>query len=140
MGTTAQPLRLTSRWRAALYLLFGITILNYIAQIPYYIHFYGVHHIGPSPVGLLLLTLTFILFLAGYMLTFQEKPIGGWILLGFLILEAGFYILHNLSGAFFNDLPVGDPLFLTVSLIGYLNMIVALIYFVLILRDRQRFL
>src|SRR5579872_4901558 len=127
MDTTTQPLHLTTRWRTALYLLFGITILNYIAQIPYYIHFYGVYHIGPAPLGLALLALTLFLFLAGYVLTLQEKPIGGWLLLGFLILEVGFYILHNISGSFLKDLPVGDPLFLTVSLIGYLNMIVAVL-------------
>ncbi len=131
---------LSANWRTGLYVLFAVTVLNYVAQIPYYIHFYGVHHVAPSALGTVLLALTFAVFLAGYIYTLRGHRFGGWILFAFLIVEFGFYLLHNVSGAFLNDLPVGDPLFQIVSLIGYLNTIVALVYLILILRDRKLFL
>lgn len=133
-------MQLTAKWRTGLYFLFAVTVLNYLAQIPYYAHFYGVHHVAPSAVGMVLLALTFALFLAGYVYTLRGHRFGGRILFGFLLLEFGFYLLHNISGAFLNDLPVGDPLFLIVSLIGYLNTIIALVYLILMLRDRAYFL
>ncbi len=131
---------LPARWRTSLHVLLAVTLLNYLAQIPYYIHFYGIHRVGPSPIGVLLLALTLMLFLAGYILTLQEKPAGWWLLVGFLLLEFSFYIVHNLSGAFLNDIPIGDPLFLVVSLIGYLNTIVALIYLIALIRARSVFI
>ncbi|HCI82985.1 MAG TPA: hypothetical protein DHW02_25215 [Ktedonobacter sp.] len=132
--------QLTSRWRTALIVLFIITLINYIAQVPYYIHFYAVHHVTPAPFGTVLLALTLVFFLIGYWLTVAERPTGGWILLLFLITETAFYLLHNISGAFLKDLPINDPLFLTVSLIGYLNTIVPLLYLIAILKDHKRFL
>lgn len=132
--------QLSANWRTGLYFLFAVTVLNYLAQIPYYIHFYGIHHVAPSPVGMLLLALTFALFLAGYVYTLQGHRFGAPILFAFLILEFGFYLLHNISGAFLRDLPMSDPLFLTVSLIGYLNTIVPLVYLILMLKDHKLFL
>lgn len=126
-----------ARWRAGLYGLFAITAVNYLAQIPYYIHFYGVHHVTPSPLGTALLGCTFVLFLVGFFLTLAGRVIGWWLLLGFLALEFAFYVLHNLSGAFLQDLPLSDPLFLVVSLIGYVNTIAAAIYLVVLLRGRK---
>lgn len=134
------PSQLSARWRTGLHVLFAITILNYLAQIPYYIHFYGVHHVSPSPVGMVLLACTLALFLAGYSFTLLNRRIGWWLLVAFLLLEFGFYLLHNLTGAFLQDLPINDPLFLTVSLIGYLNTIVALIYLIVMIRARKHFL
>lgn len=131
---------LSARWRTSLHVLFAITIVNYIAQIPYYIHFYGVHHASPSPLGTVLLACTLALFLAGYIFTLQERRFGWWLLVGFLLLEAGFYLLHNISGAFLQDLPLNDPLFFVVSLIGYVNTVVPVIYLVALIRARKRFL
>jgi hypothetical protein len=131
---------LPARWRTGLHVVFAITILNYLAQIPYYIHFYGVYHVYPSPLGVVLLACTLALFLAGYIFTLQKRRIGWWLLVGFLLLEFGFYLLHNLTGAFLRDLPVNDPLFLAVSLIGYLNTVVALISLIVMIRARKHFL
>jgi hypothetical protein len=126
------------RWRTSLYGLFAITALNYVAQIPYYIHFYGVYHVAPSPLGLTLLVLTFVFFLAGFFLTLRNRRSGWWLLLAFLAVEFAFYVVHDLSGAFLHDLPVSDPLFLVVSLIGYLNTVAALVYLIVMLRGRQQ--
>jgi hypothetical protein len=87
-----------------------------------------------------LLALTLAWFLAGYIYTLRGRRFGGRLLFGFLLVEFAFYLLHNISGAFLNDLPVGDPLFQIVSLIGYLNTIVPLVYLILMLRDHKLFL
>lgn len=132
--------RVLISWRMGLHILLAVTMLNYLAQIPYYIHFYGIHHVPPSPVGVSLLACTLALFIAGYALTLQERRIGWWLLVGFLLLEFGFYLLHNLSGAALRDLPLNDPLFFAVSLIGYLNTAVALVYLIVLIRGRTYFL
>jgi hypothetical protein len=124
-------------WRTSLYGLFAVTVLNYLAQIPYYIHFYGIHHAAPSLLGLTLLGLTFAVFLAGFVLTLRHRRSGWWLLLGFLALEFAFYVVHDLSGAFLKDLPVSDPLFLAVSLIGYLNTVAALVYLIVLIRGHH---
>ncbi len=129
-----------ARWRAGLYGLFGITALNYLAQIPYYVHFYGVHHVTPSPIGVALLGCTFALFLVGFFLTLRKRRSGWWLLMGFLALEFAFYLVHNLSGAFLQDLPLRDPLFLVVSLIGYLNTVAAAIYLIVLPWGRKHIL
>ncbi len=136
----SQAAAFSPRWRAALHLLAGITLLNYAAQIPYYIHFYGVYHVAPAPFAVAFLVVTFALFLAGYLLTLQGKAAGGWLLLAFLLLEFGGYLLHNLSGAFLHDLPVNDLLFLTISLIGYLNFAASFIYLLIIAKSYRLWL
>src|SRR5215469_11116934 len=125
--------------RMAFHILLGVTVLNYVAQIPYYIHFYGVHHVTPAPFAILFLLVTFAFFLAGYLLLLQAKPVGAWLLLVFLLLEFGGYLLHNLSGAFLQDLPIDDLLFLTVSLIGYLNFAVSFVFLLVLAKNRQLF-
>lgn len=137
MNNKSQAPSLSSKWWTAFHLLLGITLLNYVAQIPYYIHFYYVHHAAPSPFGLFFLLGTLVLFLIGYFLTLQAKRAGAWVLLLFLLLEFGGYLLHNLTGAFLQDLPLSDPLFLTVSLIGYLNFAVSFVYLVAMIIGRR---
>lgn len=133
----SQVSSLSPRWQVALHLLMGVTLINYAAQIPYYVHFYGIHHSSPSPFSIALLLGTLLLFLAGYVLTLQTKRAGAWLLLVFLLLEFGGYLLHNLSGAFLQDLPTGDPLFFTVSLIGYLNFAVSFIYLIVMAKNHR---
>lgn len=132
---------LSPRLRLVLSFLLGITLLNYIAQVPYYFHFYGVHHGIPGFWGVMVfLVATLALFLAGYFLTLQMKKAGGWLLLAFLVLEFVGYLVHNLSGAFLRDLPTNDLLFFTVSLIGYINFAVSFIYVIIIIKFRHQFL
>ena len=140
MNLKLQMTSSSHKWHVALHILLAITVINYIAQIPYYIHFYAIHRIFPSTFGILFLVVTFILFLAGYFLTLQAKPIGSWLLLAFLVMEFGGYLLHNLSGAFLRDVPLNDLLFFTVSLIGYLNFAASFIYLVIMVINHQRLL
>jgi hypothetical protein len=135
MNIKSQVFSQSRGWQVALHLLLGVTLLNYVAQIPYYVHFYGIHHSTPSPSSVAILLGTLILFLVGYALTLQAKRVGAWLLLVFLLLGFGGYLLHNLSGAFLQDLPTGDPLFFTVSLIGYLNFFVSFIYLIIMAKN-----
>jgi hypothetical protein len=138
MNLQPQPISFPSpEWRIALHFLCGVTLLNYIAQIPYYIHFYFIHHAAPAPLGLLFLLATLVLFLSGYVLTLRMKRAGAWLLLLFLLLEFGGYLLHNLTGAFLKDLPLNDALFFTVSIIGYLNFMVSFIYLIAMALGRR---
>ncbi|HLW03843.1 MAG TPA: hypothetical protein VKT82_34670 [Ktedonobacterales bacterium] len=139
MAAPSQSPALSPRLRFSLHLLLAITVLNYVAQIPYYIHFYAVHQVAPTPFAVGFLVVTLALFLAGYVLVLQSKPVGGWLLLAFLLLEFGGYLLHNLTGAFLQDLPANDLLFFTVSLIGYLNFAVSLVYLIVLAVNRRVF-
>ena len=65
MHSQPQASFLSPTLRMALHVLLGITVLNYLAQIPYYIHFYGVHQVAPTPFAVLFLLVTFALFWQG---------------------------------------------------------------------------
>jgi hypothetical protein len=45
----------------------------------------------------------------------------------FLVVEALFYLVHNVSGAAGRDLPAGDIVLLVASLPGYLNPLAAVL-------------
>jgi hypothetical protein len=139
MTVSVQSAARSPRLRAALHVLLAITALNYVAQIPYYIHFYGVHHLAPTPFSVIFLVATFALFLVGYALILRGKPIGAWLLLAFLLLEFGGYLLHNVTGAFLQDIPTDDLLFLVVSLIGYLNFAAAFVFLIVLAVNRRAF-
>lgn len=140
MNVPMRVLALSSKMRVALHLLAAVVLLNYVAQIPYYIHFYGVRHVAPNYLGTgIFLVATLALFLVGYLLTLRAYRAGGWLLLLFLVLEFVGYLLHNLAGAFLKDLPLSDPLFLTVSLLGYLNFVGAFVFILIMMRYHRQF-
>lgn len=69
-----------------------VVALNYLAQIPYYIHQYYIgRHIPPSWPGTLLLLLTLLWFLAGYLMFIRSKRYGRGLLLSFLGAQVLFY-------------------------------------------------
>ena len=108
------------------WLLFLIVICNYLAQIVYEIHLYHGHF---NPVGALLLALTFIWFLAGFILSSREKKLGSWLLVSYLLAVFIFYF-HNqiiLSffgyGIFYHFLHVKDSILWFVFFIGDINFL-----------------
>jgi hypothetical protein len=131
------------RWsRTSLFLavVLGIIGVNYLAQIPYYIHLYYPH--PPSLIFALLLGATFVWFLAGYLLLARGSTLGYWLLLSYLLAMVGFY-LHNvliqtLNG--FNPLFFlrdHDPLVGVVLAIGHLNMLAGAYFIYFLLRHRR---
>lgn len=108
--------------------------INYLAQIPYYIHQYYIgRHIPPSLPGTLLLLLTLLWFLVGYIRFVRNKKYGAGLLLSFLAAQIIFYGhavvfgLINGSGVV-AQLKTNSSFLLVIFCIGYLNFIVAAYY------------
>ena len=125
-----------ARWAPWAYWIFVVTtVINYIWQIPYYVHFYASHGKAPAPLAVLF-PVTFIWFAVASVLLFGRKRGGfGWMA-SFVVLEIGFYLLHNASGAFVADLEVSDPILFTASVLGYLNTLTGILFLVYLLRHR----
>ncbi len=96
------------------------TVINYLAQIPYYIHNYYVpHHLTPGLRATGLLGFTLIWFIAGFIMYIKKIKYGYGILLSFLIVETLFYGLAFLSGAFISQLRNHSDIIRLVFIIGY---------------------
>jgi hypothetical protein len=110
--------------RPALVALTVATLTNYVWQVPYAIHQYGSAWVGlPRLSGVLIVSLVW--FLVGVMRYARRRRGGAALLASFLAIEALFYLLHNLTGAFGHDLPVTNPIVLIASALGYLNLAAA---------------
>lgn len=123
--------------------LFIIVLLNYLVQIPYDIHLYH-GRFNPEGVGLLLFTLFW--FLSGFVLFMQNKKIGYWIFLSFLIVQFAFYFENEILLSFFGYgiiwhlFHVNDVVRWTAFFIGDLNFFMATYYSYYLLRRRKLFL
>jgi hypothetical protein len=129
--------------RLFLWLVLAVVGANYLAQIPYYLDvYYFPHGAPPSLSGSILLGLTCVWFLVGYVRLAAGSAKGYWLLLSFLVTEVFFYA-HNM----FIQVTHGYPLFLhliardailtVVFDIGYLNMLLGVCFIVYLLRHRH---
>lgn len=120
-------------------ILFWVNILNYLAQIPYYLHnYYFPYHTPPSSSAVVLLGVTFVWFLAGYIGTKRRNRYGYFLLLSFLLVESLFYFHTIIFGAFIFQLQNPSVLIKSVFLIGYLSGITAAYYVYVLIRHRKR--
>lgn len=134
----------SSRRRHArfLWLLLAVVGTNYLAQIPYYLHLYYLPHGAlPSLRGSLLLGITLVWFLAGYVGLTRGRVWGYWLLLAFLLIEFGFYahgVVTRVSNGYpaFQNMQTHDPVLFVVFGIGYLNMLMG-VYFLSVLIWRR---
>jgi len=124
--------------------LLAAVVLNYLAQVPYYIHQYYVgRHIAPSWTGAALLLLTLLWFLAGYIMYVANKKHGKGILLSFLAAQVLFYGhaiifgLVNGSGAV-AQLKTHSQFLFVIFLIGYINFGVTACYIVWLLQKQKQ--
>jgi hypothetical protein len=124
-----------------LVVLFWVVIADYAAQIPYYLVNYSIPH-GSAPTlrSLVLLGMTLAWFLIGYFALLQGRRVGYWLLLSFLLIEGVFYLLTILFGAVAFQLDNHSWVNRIVFLIGYATGIVSLLYTVLLLVFRSRYL
>jgi hypothetical protein len=131
-------------WRSPHARFFAIVLsvvgLNYLAQIPYYLHLY--YPRPPSLLGTLALGATFAWFAVGFVLLVRGARTGYWLLLSFLVAMVGFYlynvmnqIVHGINTLFF--LRDHDPLVGVVLAIGHVNLLAG-IYFLWFLVTRYR--
>ncbi|MDB5265453.1 MAG: hypothetical protein JWM39_166 [Parcubacteria group bacterium] len=106
----------------SLRLLFWITIANYIAQIPYYLYnYYFPYHVLPTVSAIGLLGFTLLWFLVGYFGTLHGLKYCFSILIGFLSVEALFYLHSFVFGAFFFQMQNPHLIIKTVFLVGYIS-------------------
>lgn len=113
-----------------------VTAADYLWQIPYAVHQYGRHWLDLAGLSIPLV-LTGVWFAAAL-----TGTVRGWrgarpALAAFLATEVAFYLMHNLTGAFLADLPLGNPVLLIASLLGYASTVVAVVYLVLMARARR---
>ena len=124
--------------------LLAAVVLNYLAQVPYYIHQYYVgRHIAPSWPGTALLLLTLLWFLAGYIMYVANKKHGKGILLSFLAAQVLFYghaITFGLinGGGAVAQLKTHSQFLFVIFLIGYINFGVAACYTVWLLQKQKQ--
>ena len=114
--------------------LLAAVTLNYVAQIPYYIHqYYIVRHVPPSLPGTFLLLLTLLWFLAGYIMFIGDGKYGKGLLLSFLATQVLFYghaIILGLitGGGALAQLKTHSLFLFVIFLIGYINFGTAAYY------------
>jgi hypothetical protein len=118
--------------------LLWVTLVNYAAQIPYYLHnYYFPYHVMPSISGIVLLAITLVWFLSGYAGFKKGKRFGFYVLVSFLIVEALFY-LHSIAfGAFFFQLQNPSSLIRAIFIYGYVSGAVAGCYATLLMLRRR---
>lgn len=130
-----------SRGRSTALLVVAVA-LNYMAQVPYYLHqYYLPHHQPPSPLGILLLGITLLWFVVGYAGYVSGRRLGYPVLVGFLLAQVLFYghsiVLGAMTGAgAVAQLTTSSHFLLVIFAVGYLNFAVAAGYLVWLLRSR----
>ncbi len=107
--------------------LFVISLINFIAQVVYFLHlYYTPQHPFPELRSLVLMGSVFALLLGGYRWFVQGKRWGYFLLALFMALEFLFYLWNIIGGALhglgpFFHLNDSDPILWLVFAIGYLN-------------------
>jgi hypothetical protein len=126
-----------THWAPTVFWLFvGTTVANYIWQIPYYVHFYAVQGRWPAPLAVMFLV-TFAWFAVAAFLLYRRRRGGLASMVAFLVVLVGFYVLHNISGAFVVDLSLSDPILFIASVLGYLNTLAGIVFLVHLIRRRR---
>ncbi len=126
-----------------LYLLFFVVMLNYLSQIPYDLHLYGLNW---NPRGVALLGATLAWFLVGFGLLVRRLPIGYWLTLAFVALQLLFYFNNEIVLAFYGyGMPyhvttLKDPVIWAVEMAGILNFFAAIFFLFYLLRRRSSLL
>lgn len=136
MNATAQPV---TAGQAALKPLVAITLIDYAAQVPYYIHNdYSSYHPLPGLRAAVLLAITLVWFLVGLRRYQSNRRWGYPLLLSFLVVEAAFYVITILSGTFIVQLRNPSALIDCVFVVGYASGLAAAYYSYRIWKHHRR--
>jgi hypothetical protein len=123
-----------------LVVLFWVVIVDYLAQVPYYlVNYYLPHRTPPSVSAIVLLSLTLAWFLVGYFAYRAHRRYGFWVLLSFLAVEGLFYLNTMLFGGLGVLLGTPNPVLRIVFLVGYVTGLLSLTYAVLLVVFRTRY-
>ena len=125
--------------KISFYPLLVVTVLNYVAQVPYYLHNYYIpHHILPGVRALGLLGLTLVWFAVGFIAFTKKLKYGRIMLLSYLVVQALFYGLTVIAGAPIAQLQGHSDIIKLVFLIGYISGCTAGYYAYLLIRYRPQ--
>lgn len=119
-----------------------IVLLNYLIQIPYDIHLY---HGRFNPLGVMLLLVTLIWFITGFVTFVNNIKVGYWILFTFLLIQFIFYFENEIILSFFGYgiiwhlFHVNDVIRWTAFFIGDLNFLIASYYLYYLQKKRKFF-
>jgi hypothetical protein len=80
---------------------------------------------------------TFAWFAVAALLLYRRRRGGLASMVAFLVVLVGFYVLHNISGAFVVDLSLSDPILFIASVLGYLNTVAGIVFLVHLIRRRR---
>jgi len=118
---------MTHKHRPLLILLL-VVLANYLSQIPYDLHLYG---LNVNPRGVALLGLTLVWFLTGFWLLLRRSAIGYWLLVAFLTVQVLFYFDNEILlmlygyGLIYHLTNFRDLVVWAVELVGDVNFIAA---------------
>jgi len=129
--------------RIQVWVLFGVLLANFVAQVPYFLHlYYTPQHPLPEVRSAFLMGAVFVLFLVSFGLWAAGSTAGYYLLIFYLALEFFFYLWNIIGGVvhgfgLFFHLADRDPVLWAVNAIGYLSFFAAG-YFLLLLVARRR--
>jgi hypothetical protein len=118
--------------------LIVVTLANYAAQVPYYLHndYSGAHPL-PGLRAVLLLAATLAWFAVGLAGITRNRSWGFGVFISFLITEAFFYAMSLAIGAFIFQLDNPSILLKAIYAIGYVSGAVAAYYAYRLIRERR---
>jgi hypothetical protein len=115
--------------------LIVVTLANYVALVPYYLHNdASTQHPLPAVRAIALTGLTLVWFLAGVHALERQRRWGRPVLISFLITEAALYVKTFVTGAVVYQMHNPSDLVRAVFIVGYVSGAVALVYIVLLAR------
>jgi hypothetical protein len=119
--------------------LVAVTLVNYLAQVPCYLHNdYSAHHLLPGLPAVALLGATLAWFAVGLAGFLGHRRWGRPVLVSYLVTEAVFYGATIASGIFLHQLANPSYLIKAVFVVGYVSGAVAAGYAVLLVRQPLR--
>ena len=132
--------------RVQVIILFLLILINFFAQIPYYLHlYYNPNDLLASARGIVLMLFVFAFFLLASVLLFRQRALGYWLMVVFLAVEFLFYLWNSVievtsgNGLFFH-INNPDLLLRAIFAIGYMNLFASGYFLALLLLKRSQFL
>ncbi len=126
--------------------LFALILLNFLAQIPYYLHLYaGRQALSVTARSSLIMGAVFALFLLASWLLFRGQRPGYSLMFAFLSVEFLFYLFGVIESALHGFAPFfqvqnPDVVLRIIYSIGYMNLFASGYFLWLLIRYRPLFL
>src|SRR5262245_36074305 len=132
--------------RTQMWILFGMLLANWVAQIVYFRHlYYTPEHPFPTLRNTLPFLSLFVMLIVGYALLLLHRKTGYYLLTFYLALQFFFYLWNTVGGVIhgyglFFHLSEPDPILWAVFNIGYLSFLASGYFLFLLLYKRVELL